>query len=272
MVEERHRQPLDRPRIVGRSGDAMYIRDPTVIGPAHQQVANIYDKGVGIGRHVDPRTTPRLHLQPARHVLTVEDGEKPVIRVLAAPELARPGRLLHVGIEVEPHRRDMTVDLVVEEMLREPEPQGRNAHEVADKHFHLRVVAGSCLPKTLRTLWPDVGYEIAPAFAAGEVRLVGPALAAEVVVLLEIRRRHVGVAVTQGLVPDRLVATGRLDVDRHHLLLLFDRQGKKLVRLAVEAPDHIRRHTVACDGKKPDLAADAINLYTRAQARGRIAG
>src|SRR5215471_2576145 len=165
----------------------------------------------------------------------------------------------------------MTVDLVVEEMLLEPEPQGRNAHEVADKLLHLRVVAGCCLPETLRMRWPDVGYEIAPAVRAGVVRLVGPALAAEVVVLLEVRRRHVGIAVTQSLVSDRLIATGRLDVDRHHLLLLFDRQGKKLVRLAVEAPDHIRRHTVARDGKKPDLAADAINLTTRAQARGRIA-
>src|SRR5215831_13955295 len=166
----------------------------------------------------------------------------------------------------------MSVDLVVEEMLFKVEAQGRDAHEVADELLQLPIVAGSGLAKALRSLWPDVGYEIALAFWAGEVGLVGPALATEVVVLLKVRRRHVGVAVTQSLVADRLVASGHLDVDRHHLLLLFDRQGKKFVRLAVEVPDHIRRHTMARDSEKPNLGADAINLSPCAQARDRIAG
>src|SRR5262249_52686191 len=99
-------------------------------------------------------------------------------------------------------------------MLFKVEAQGRDAHEVADELLQLPIVAGGGLAKALRSLWPDVGYEIALAFWAGEVGLVGPALATEVVVLLKVRRRHVGVAVTQSLVADRLVASGALDVDR----------------------------------------------------------
>jgi hypothetical protein len=106
---------------------------------------------------------------------------------------------------------------------------------------------------------------------AGEIGFVGPAVAAEVVVLLEVRRRHVGVAVAKRLVADRLVAARRFDVDRHCLLLLLQRQGEKLVRLAVEAANHIKGHAVACDGEEPDLGADAIDLSSGGEARSRIA-
>ena len=92
------------------------------------------------------------------------------------------------------------------------------------------------------------------------------------VVLLEVGRRYFGVAATQCLVADWFVATGRLDVEWHYLLLLLDRQGEKLVRFAVEVAHHIGPHAMSRNGKEPDLGADAIDPSAHAQARVRIAG
>src|SRR5262245_21498150 len=226
MMEECHRQPLGPKSIAGWSGDTMYVGDPTIVGPSHQQIANIDDEDVRRGGHVDPRTAARFHLQTTWHVLTVEDCEKPVIGVLAAPQLAWPARLRQVGVEIEPHRRNMSVDLVVEEFLFKTQAQGRNAHEVADELFHFTIVAGCSFAKTHWPMRPDVRDEIALAFGAGEVGLVWPTLAAKMVVFLEVWGRLIRVSITQSLVANRLVATGDLDVGRHHLLLLFHWLGK----------------------------------------------
>ena len=213
-----------------------------------------------------------LHLQPARDVLAVEDGEETVVGVLPAAQLAGLRRLIHLRIEVEPHGGDVPVDLVVEEVLLEAEAQRGEAHELADQALHRRVVARGGLAEARRVARPDIGDEIALAFGAGEIGLVGPALAAEVVVLLEVGRRHVGVAVAQRLVADRLVAARGLDVRGHDLELLLHRQGEEGVCLAVEAADDLGRHAMAGDGEEADLGAGAIDLPARAQARGGIAG
>ena len=166
----------------------------------------------------------------------------------------------------------MPIDLAVEEALLEAEAQRGKAHELADQPLHRRVVARSGLAEAGRVARPDVLDEIALAFRAGEIRLVGPALAAEVVIFLEVGWRHVGVAVAQRLVADRLVAARGLDISGHHLELLLHRQGEEGMCLAVEAADDLGRHAMSGDGEEADLGAGAIDLPARAQARGRVAG
>ena len=76
-------------------------------------------------RHVGPFALPVPHLEPARGVVEVQDGQRAVVGVGAAAQLRAIGL---VGIVDGAHPRDVPVDLVVEEGLGQIEGDGkRNA-------------------------------------------------------------------------------------------------------------------------------------------------
>ena len=90
-------------------------RDPVIVGPAHHHVAEIADEAAGRGVHVGPAPVAAADLQAARHVVAPQDGERAVIGVLAAPQLAGQRRLLLRRVVGEPQHARVAVDLVVEE-------------------------------------------------------------------------------------------------------------------------------------------------------------
>src|SRR5262245_16984974 len=92
------------------------------------------------------------------------------------------------------------------------------------------------------------------------------------VVLLQIGRRHVGVATAERLVANRLVAARALDIGRAYFLLLLDRQGEELMRLAVEVGDHLRRNAVAGDSEETDVSAGLVDQLAEASARATVGG
>jgi hypothetical protein len=57
------------------------VGQPAVVGPAHQQVADIDDELGRGGVDVDPVPGPCPHLEPARNVLAAQDGEAPIVGV-----------------------------------------------------------------------------------------------------------------------------------------------------------------------------------------------
>ena len=94
VVEERDRQPRPPRRAAERRvHDAVHVRQPPVIGPAHQQIADVHDEALRRRGDVDPLAGARQDLKPAGHVLAGEDREPAIVGVGAGPEL--PGRRRH---------------------------------------------------------------------------------------------------------------------------------------------------------------------------------
>src|SRR5260221_9049355 len=118
VLEEGDRQPLGRGSDVARRVyHAVHVRDPAIVGPAHQQVADIDDEIRRVGLDVDPGAVARQDLQPAGCVLAVENGEGAVVGVLAGTQLTGLRRRHLRRIEVETHGGDMPVDFALEESL-----------------------------------------------------------------------------------------------------------------------------------------------------------
>jgi hypothetical protein len=82
VVEEGDGQPRSARAIGGgRVHDTVEVGQPAVVGPAHQQVADIHDELGRSGVDVDPVPGPGPHLEPARNVLAAQDGEAPIVGV-----------------------------------------------------------------------------------------------------------------------------------------------------------------------------------------------
>src|SRR5262245_28647691 len=128
MVEERHGQALRTCRAARRSDDAMHVGNPAIVGPAHEQITNVANEVAGICLDIHPLAPTRLHLEPAWDILAVEYREQAVVGMLATAQLAGFGSLSNFRIEIEPHRRDVFVDLVVKKVLVNAKAERRNAH------------------------------------------------------------------------------------------------------------------------------------------------
>src|SRR5215510_4576150 len=187
--------------------------------------------------------------------------------MFAAAQLAGFRRFLDFGVEVEPHRRDMLVDLVVKKALLDTEAQRRHSHQNDDQALHLCVVTLGCFGKANGPAWPDVPDEVALALRGCEVGVIRPAFAPKVVVFLKVRRRHVGVAVAERFVADRLVTPRALDIGWNYVLLLLHRQGEELMRLAVECRDDLGWDAVAGDGEETNLCACPVDQLAKVLAR-----
>jgi len=72
----------------------MRVGHPAVIGPAHEEIANVDDKSFGIGFDGDPVPVFGKHLQPAWDALSIEDGEHAIIGVRSGTQLPRLGALV----------------------------------------------------------------------------------------------------------------------------------------------------------------------------------
>ena len=220
----------------GRVGDAVHGRQPPIVGPAHQEVADVDDEVFGWGADVDPFATAGPHLESPRHVFAVEDGEGTVIGVGAGAELSGQRWLVLPRVVVEAHGPDGTRDLVVEESLLEAEGQSRQSHEEDHQPIHRSVVLGGGIPEALRLLGPDVRQEELPATLAGEVSVIGHVDGPHVVELLEIRGRGLIVGQSEGFAGDRVIAARRTVDQMARPLLVGEGKSKKRVGSLAEIP------------------------------------
>ncbi len=121
---------------------------------------------------------PGEHLQSARDVFSIQDRECAVIRVRTGTQLARLWIRVLLGIEIEPNRRDMLVDLVIEEMLILVQGERRETHHQIDDFLHLGIISLGCLGETGRRARPEVRNKITLPLPSRIVGFVRPACSA----------------------------------------------------------------------------------------------
>ena len=88
--------------------------DPTIIGPAHQKIAEIDDQAALYGRHVHPIAVPVARLQSR---IDMTDREIVVVGMLAGTDLARLGLFTELGVMQRAHRTGRFIDKTVEVVL-----------------------------------------------------------------------------------------------------------------------------------------------------------
>ena len=210
VIEERDRQPRPARRAAERRvHDAVHVRQPPVIGPAHQQVADVHDEALRRRGDIDPLAGARQDLQPAGDVLAGQDREPAIVGVGARPELPRNRRHRLRRIVVEAHRPDRAIDLVVEEGLVDPQRERGQPHEEHDELVHRAVVRGRRPGESGGDGRPDIGSEVPASQRARVVGVAGGIDGADVEELLEIGRRRGVIGPGQSLAPDRVIAAVR---------------------------------------------------------------
>ena len=161
VLEEHHRLAAALGGAIKRRiDDAMQGRHPAVVGPARQHVADIDDEAAGQMRHVEPRAVLALHLQAARPVLGLEDGEAAIVAVRPGAQLPRLGRLGRRRIVAHAQPADRAIDARVEVALGQVEGQREQTHEVDRERVHDAVVAFIDSPQPLRPRGPEVSGEM----------------------------------------------------------------------------------------------------------------
>ena len=86
--EESNRHSVDAAaNLFRRIDDPMNSRDPLVVRPPHQEVADIDDKSVLNDRDIGPVAAAAQHLKAARRVLAFQDREGAIVRVRAGAQL-----------------------------------------------------------------------------------------------------------------------------------------------------------------------------------------
>src|SRR5215472_9186023 len=239
----------------------MRVGHPAVVGPAHEEIANVDDKSFGIGFDGDPVPIFGKHLQPAWNALSIEDGEHAIIAVRSGTQLPRLGRARLLCIKVQAHRGDVPVNLVVEKTLFDVERKcGESQHE-RGQLLHFRIVSLSRIRKALRLARPQIRYEIIPAFGPRIVWLVRPAFPAEMIELLEVGwRRRAGFRMRQRLESLCAITPRRAGNGMNCVTLLLQRQSEEGVRLRPQLIHCRDGHAVTGNGEESDLTAGCVDL------------
>jgi len=86
--KESDRHPVDvAANLFRRIDDPMNGRDPLVVRPPHQEIADIDDKSVVDDWDIGPVAAAAQHLEAAGRVLAFQDGESAIVRVRAGAQL-----------------------------------------------------------------------------------------------------------------------------------------------------------------------------------------
>ena len=229
---------------------------PAVIGPLRHQVADIDHEGVRRRHHVAPRPVMVAHLQPARIVARMQDGEAAEIGMRARPQL--PRRRRHRLWRVELHREagDVPVDERREIILRQPERAGHRRQQPAGKAFHRAIVLQPRLGKPGNALREAGRHEIG-RFLRGHLGRCGGRTDGES--LLPIRRRRHAAGQGIGEVGLARASPAMNAAIRDKKLPLFavrprEERGGNLVH----APDQRGIDAMAGDDQEADIAADRV--------------
>ena len=190
----------------------------------------------------------------------------------AGAQLPFRGRVVLARVVVDARGGDVPVDLGVEVALGQVERKRGDTAQCDREAFHRAVVGVGGLGEPRRPGGPLVGEEMPAALLPGVVRVGGNFRTAEVVVLLEVRRRFEGVARSQRLKPYGLVAARIVGARRRDALLFVQGQVEKCVRRGVERVHRGARHAVAFDGEEPDLLGRLTHGRSHAGAASRRAG
>ena len=90
--EKSDRHPVDAAaNLFRRIDDPMNGRDPLVVRPPHQEIADIDDKSVLDYWDIGPVAAAAQHLEAAGRVLAFQDRERAIVRVRAGAQLLFSG-------------------------------------------------------------------------------------------------------------------------------------------------------------------------------------
>ena len=214
-----------------------------LVGPAHQAVADIADKGTRDGGYVDPCAVTRAYLQ-SRDAISREQGDVAVVGVGAGTRLS-VWRICVAGERVVQkaqggHGR---AQLVIEKGLGEAQVERERAVQ-ALAHGQHGIEVGLRTRTPARDRWPDVG---GPGGAVGPDQVVG---------LLQIR---------QGLLVQRFHAQADITAvvamrANGEIALGVRRQCEHVMGGRESAVDIGLRDAMPGDGEKADAAAGDADL------------
>ena len=222
--------------------------------------------------HVDPFALRGEGLQPARPVLAVEHGQRPVIGMGAGAKLARQRRLLLGHVLVEADVADRARDLVVEPALVDAEREREDPHQLVADAVERPVIRLEDRPHPGRALGPQVGREEIQPVALGVVGIVRQVEIAHAEHLLQVGRGLVAVRGGELLVGRRVVAPCRGDARPWDSHLLFQRQREELVGEVARIPHQGVGDAVARDGEEPDGLQRLAHQPGDAPLARRVAG
>ena len=177
----------------------MHVGQPVIIGPAHHQISDVDDEKLRPSLDVDPAPVPRSHLKASGFVLAHQDGHHTIVGVRACTDVTRPGRRRLCRVMVDSHCRNVAVNFVIEEGLLDTKRHPGRVQEMSFEHFHCAVIVERRLSEPGGRVGPQVGDEIALAFPADVVFVIGSAVGAEVIELFE-----VGLGLVAAGTPERL--------------------------------------------------------------------
>ncbi|MEM6745422.1 MAG: hypothetical protein AAF676_17060, partial [Pseudomonadota bacterium] len=265
LVEEGEGVAAGRRCLIRRGVDhAVEGGDPAVVGPDLHGVADVDDIGPGLRQHVDPVAVPVAGLEPSGGAVGGEDGERAVVRMGAAAELAGLGRLVLLGVADDAERRHVLVELVGEEGLGQIERQGEGAHEVVGEGVHAAVVGGEGRLEIRRRVGPEVGVKMLACVGAVPIGGVGAFFGdvdgADVDHLLQIGRSVVAEAGGEAFALERGVAAGDLGRGLADLQLFRLGQVEEVGDGGVGGVDERLFDPVAGEQEEADVAGSGVDL------------
>ncbi|KDA51787.1 hypothetical protein L963_1503 [Leuconostoc mesenteroides subsp. cremoris T26] len=244
----------------------MHRRDESVVGPTHQDVADVDDEGVRHPGNADPVAVGQLNLQAAWRVVDLQDGDGRDVGVGAGTLFAVCRRRLEGRVVIGAKDARVPVDALAEIGGRNVQRQGEDIEDVVGQALHLPVVVAERRLEFSRPLRPQVGAEIRAGIAGHVQRADRKALEQRGLELgIPVLADRLGALRGESL---RIGSRGFLDAEFFRLV-----EREKRLRSAVEAIDDAVAHAVPRDDEKAHLLARRAHLVRDlAPMRRRVGG
>src|SRR3954452_12645154 len=271
--EESNRHSVDAAaNLFRRIDDPMNSRDPLVVRPPHQEVADIDDKSVLNDWDIGPVAAAAQHLEAAGRVLAFQDREGAIVRVRAGAQLFLLRWALLDRIIIDTHITDVALAAPDEEFLVEVERKREDARQMHGQGIPCAPIRADRRTEFGHAVRPKIRMGMNRAISLGPIRIIVGFQRPEAQALHQIRRRALAHGQAEALPCDGVIAaadSGAGPLDAH---LLFERTREERTAAGKCRPQDRVRHLVSRNDEESDTLTGLLHRVDYTPAGAGIAG